>query len=105
MMNNYKGAVCVFVLFFSFITGTFSKTEGRILPGADCVHEYLPLLKGKRVALLVNQTSMVGKVHLLDTLLSMKVAVKKLFVPEHGFRGTADAGATIQNGTDARTGI
>ena len=73
--------------------------------GASQMKEYLPLLKGKKVALLINQTSVIDRTLLLDTLLSSGVQVVKVFVPEHGFRGTADAGAHISNETDARTGL
>lgn len=66
----------------------------------------LPKLKGKRVALMVNQSSLVGprQTHLLDTLLTSGVHVARVFVPEHGFRGTVDAGKYVRNGRDARTG-
>lgn len=73
--------------------------------GAECMEVYLPLLKGQRVALCGNQTSVVGKTHLVDTLLSCKVNLVKLFCPEHGFRGQAEAGATIVSGKDALTGL
>jgi uncharacterized protein YbbC (DUF1343 family) len=73
--------------------------------GAERMAEYLPLLQGKRVALLVNQTSRVGSSLLPDTLLRRGVKVVKLFVPEHGFRGTADAGAHVASGKDAKTGL
>ena len=75
--------------------------------GAEQTEKLLPLLEGKRVALVVNQTSVVGKhaTHLLDTLLSMKVNVKKVFAPEHGFRGNADAGETVKNGRDVKSGL
>jgi uncharacterized protein YbbC (DUF1343 family) len=76
-----------------------------ILPGAAQTAEYLPLLAGKRVALVINQTSEVNKVSLLDKLLDKGVAVKKIFIPEHGFRGNEDAGAHIANGTDSATGL
>jgi uncharacterized protein YbbC (DUF1343 family) len=79
-------------------------TEG-IETGARQMKEYLPLLKGKKVALLINQTSVVDGKLLLDTLLSSGVQVVKVFVPEHGFRGTADAGAHISNEVDTRTGL
>lgn len=75
-----------------------------IVSGAEQLSAYLPLLKGKRVGLVVNQTSMVGNVHLLDTLLVLKVAVEKIYAPEHGFRGTADAGEKIKDGIDTKTG-
>ena len=75
--------------------------------GAERMEELLPLLQGKRIALTVNQTSIVGpqQTHLLDTLLSLKVNVKKIFAPEHGFRGKADAGETIKNGKDVKSGL
>ena len=65
----------------------------------------LPLLNNKRVALVVNQTSMTGNTHLLDTLLASNINIKKVFAPEHGFRGNADAGETVKNGKDISTGI
>lgn len=67
----------------------------------------LPALQGKRVALMVNQSSVVGsaQVHLLDTLLSRGVDVRRIFVPEHGFRGTVDAGKYVKDGKDLRTGV
>ena len=80
-----------------------SKTVLRT--GAECMERYLPLLEGKRVALCGNQTSVVGKTHLVDTLLSQKVRLVKLFCPEHGFRGQAEAGATIKSGTDPISGL
>ena len=73
--------------------------------GADCMERYLPELEGKRVALCGNQTSMVGDVHLVDTLMSCHINLVKLFCPEHGFRGQAEAGATIASGKDPLTGI
>jgi uncharacterized protein YbbC (DUF1343 family) len=64
------------------------------------------MLKGKRVALLMNHTSIVGDSHsLLDTLHKLKVNIRKVFVPEHGLRGNADAGAQIKNGKDSVTGL
>lgn len=75
--------------------------------GAEQMEKLVPLLEGKRVALVVNQTSIVGQgqTHLLDTLLSLGVKVKKVFAPEHGFRGNADAGETIKNGHDVKSGL
>lgn len=78
-----------------------------IRTGAERMEKLLPLLEGKRVALVVNQTSIVGKAqtHLLDTLLALNVKVKKVFAPEHGFRGHADAGETVKNGHDTKSGL
>ncbi len=66
---------------------------------------YLPLLSGKRLGLVVNQTSTLGPTHLVDTLLSLGLDVQRIFAPEHGFRGEADAGARITDATDPRTGL
>lgn len=75
--------------------------------GAEQTEKLIPLLKGKRVALVVNQTSVVGPnhTHLLDTLLALKMDVRKVFAPEHGFRGNADAGETVKNGKDIKSGL
>jgi uncharacterized protein YbbC (DUF1343 family) len=78
---------------------------GSIMTGAEQADKYLPLLKNKRVALLINQTSVVEDELLLDALLKHKVKVVKIFVPEHGFRGSADAGAHISNSKDKKTGL
>ncbi|WP_445425565.1 exo-beta-N-acetylmuramidase NamZ family protein [Alishewanella sp. HL-SH06] len=76
-----------------------------LLTGAEQPAKYLPLLKGKRVGLLVNQTSVVDEQHLVDFLLAQNIQVVAIFAPEHGFRGNHDAGAAIANGTDSRTGL
>ena len=80
-------------------------SEAALRTGAERMEQYLPLLSGKRVALCGNQTSVVGTTHLVDTLLSRKVNLVKLFCPEHGFRGQAEAGATIASGKDPQTGL
>lgn len=76
-----------------------------ILPGAYQTSEYLPLLENKRVAVVGNQTSLINSTHLVDSLLSRGVKVVKVFSPEHGFRGDGDAGATIKDDVDAKTGL
>lgn len=73
--------------------------------GAEQLSLYLPKLQGKRVGMVVNQTSTVRSTHLVDTLLSHGVAIKTIFAPEHGFRGEADAGAHIKDAKDAKTGL
>lgn len=80
-------------------------TAGRIVPGAERLNVYLPLLKGKRVAVFANQTSMIGNTALVDTLLKRGVDIKVIFGPEHGFRGMADAGEKVGNAVDEKTGI
>lgn len=77
----------------------------KVVTGAEQMKWYLPMLKDKRVALVVNPTSMVGKTHLVDTLLKLKINVKKIFAPEHGFRGNAEAGANINTYIDKKTGL
>ncbi|WP_460513999.1 exo-beta-N-acetylmuramidase NamZ family protein [Cyclobacterium sediminis] len=82
--------------------------KAEILPGADRPEVYLPKLRGKKVALAVNQTSILpskGNMHLVDFLLGQGIEIKKVFVPEHGFRGKADAGEKVDNSIDSETGI
>ncbi len=67
--------------------------------------DYLQLIEGKRVGIVGNQTSIIGETHLVDTLLSLGVDIRKIYTPEHGFRGTADAGAKVNSGKDEKTGI
>lgn len=66
---------------------------------------YLPSLLGKRVGMIVNHTSVIGKTHLVDSLLSRGVTIKTIFAPEHGFRGQATDGETVSNGRDPRSGV
>lgn len=77
----------------------------KIIPGAERMEIYLPLLKGKSVGIFANQTSMVNNSHLVDTLVKCGIKVTKIFGPEHGFRGEADAGEQLGNVTDKKTGI
>lgn len=76
-----------------------------VMTGAQQVGEYLPMLSGKRIAVVANQTSVIGRSHLVDTLLAMGVNVKCVFGPEHGFRGQADAGEYLSDNTDPQTGL
>ncbi|MEG1573026.1 MAG: DUF1343 domain-containing protein, partial [Bacteroidales bacterium] len=65
----------------------------------------MPLLQGKRVGIVANQTSLIQGVHLLDTLLARNIQVVKIFSPEHGFRGEAEAGKYVDNSIDAKTAL
>ena len=86
-----------------------------IKTGAESTSLYLNLLKGKNIAVVANQTSVIEKIaaanekrvftHLVDSLLSLKIKIKKVFAPEHGFRGKADAGEIIKDGFDRKTGL
>lgn len=79
--------------------------RGEVTVGAGRPDVYLPVLEGKRVALLSNHTGMVGQEHVLDRLLAQGVDVRVIFSPEHGFRGSADAGEHVSSSTDPKTGI
>lgn len=73
--------------------------------GSERMEVYLPLLQNKYVALVANQTSLIGKMHLVDTLRSKGIKIIKVFSPEHGFRGQSDAGEHVASGVDEKTGI
>jgi uncharacterized protein YbbC (DUF1343 family) len=79
------------------------KPSNSITTGAEQLSEYLPLLKNKNVALVVNHTAVIKNTHLVDTLLSLNIKIKKIFAPEHGFRGKADAGEKVHNEVDEKT--
>jgi uncharacterized protein YbbC (DUF1343 family) len=82
-----------------------SGTKEIPVPGANQIDQYKHLIEGKSVAIVANQTSMVGKTHLVDTLSSLGINIRTIFAPEHGFRELADAGNTIEDGKDKVTGI
>ena len=90
---------------YSAPTSSSNSSEPRIIPAAERLDQYLPLLKGKTVAVFANHTSTVGNGHLVDTLMKSGVKIKVIFGPEHGFRGTADAGEKVENVVDKATGI
>ncbi len=91
----------------SFVLILFSTVlfAGKITAAAEQPGLYLPLLKDKRIALVVNHSSLLGKKHLVDTLLKHDVKVQKIFAPEHGFRGKEDAGVHVKNSRDTQTGL
>lgn len=80
-------------------------SAAEVVVGAARVNTYLPILKGKRVAIMSNHTGMVGKKHTLDIMLENGINVTTIFSPEHGFRGNADAGEKVKSGVDSKTGI
>ncbi|WP_297509862.1 DUF1343 domain-containing protein [Flavobacterium sp.] len=78
----------------------------KIQTGADNTSNYLPLLQQKRVGIVTNQAGLLSNnIHIVDYLISQQINVQKIFAPEHGFRGTADAGETIVDGKDTKTGL
>jgi uncharacterized protein YbbC (DUF1343 family) len=106
-----KFLVISFLLWFVFISPEKNETaktfhsKPPIKTGAEQTENYLPYLKGKRVAILANQASVIGKTHLVDSLRSLGINIVKVFGPEHGFRGKASAGVTVADEIDAATGI
>lgn len=93
----------LFILFSN--RNLFAQENNTALPGAYQMEQYVPLLKNKRVGIFTNHTAMVNDKHLIDTLLKLGISIKKIFTPEHGLRGTADAGEKTKSGTDSETGI
>ncbi len=98
----------LFILFFNTVS-LFSQVGIQlytsIITGAQQTEVYLPQLKNKKVAIVTNASGIISKRHLVDTLLKHKVKIVKIFGPEHGFRGTADAGEKVKSGKDALTNI
>ena len=99
---------------FLLLTGCEAKSQDvglqfidkeHYVSGALNIELYLPLLEGKNIGVVANQTSVIGDTHLVDTLLSRGVHITRIYTPEHGFRGTADAGAKVNSGKDEKTGI
>ena len=112
-MNKMNAFLTLLVLFFlQFSYGQLNKkstdpqfASTEVITGAERMEVYLSLLKGKRVGVFANQTSMVKGTHLVDTLRAKKINIVRIFGPEHGFRGTADAGEQVKDGVDKKTGI
>ena len=107
--KSVSSGILLAILMLSALTSCYARqpavNASQITTGAEQMDLYLPKLEGKNIALIVNQTSVIGSTHLVDTLLSRGIAVKKVFAPEHGFRGEADAGETVKNATDQKTGL
>ena len=82
-----------------------SSIQDPVVPGAERLDLYLTLLQGKSVGLTINQSSLVHGQHLVDVLLENHINIKRIYSPEHGFRGTADAGAKIDDQKDSLTGL
>jgi uncharacterized protein YbbC (DUF1343 family) len=108
--------ICSFIFFITACVSLSFKNDAavrkqpdyknsNIITGADQTEEYVPYLKGKRVGVLGNPTTIIGKKHLVDSLLSRGINIVKVFGPEHGFRGNASAGAIVKDDIDSATGI
>ena len=103
-MYRFLFTSSIFILFVFQLTVNCATNQG-IEPGAKSFSEYLPLITNRNVGLVVNQSAIVDNVHLVDTLLSLNVHVKRIFSPEHGFRGIGDRGELIANSTDTKSGL
>ena len=84
---------------------SIDKVRGKLRTGAEQTELYLPYLKGKRIGMVVNPTSVIGSTTVVDSLLALGVKIVKIFGPEHGFRGDASAGIHVDDSFDAKTGI
>lgn len=103
MVSNRIFFVVVFSFFFQ---KAFSQEHiGDIKTGAEQTQEYIPFLRNKNIAILANQSSIIGKVHLVDSLLTRGINILKVFGPEHGFRGITSAGVNVNDEKDEVTGI
>ena len=94
-----------FVFCLSFFMGNAQKKSLPILPGAFQTEKYLPLLKGKKVAVFANHTATINNTHIVDSLQKLGVNIVVAFGPEHGFRGNADAGEKVESYIDSATKI
>lgn len=102
---HMKHSIKYYLLAAWLILTSLTHGYAQIRTGAEQTEQYFPLIEGKRVALTVNQTSLIGEKHLLDSLYNIGIDITRIFAPEHGLRGEADAGATVKDGKDTRTGI
>lgn len=94
-----------FLSFFFMTCGKANNQDEKLVLGAERTTAYISGIEGKNVGLLINHTSMIGDTHLVDFLLQKNINIKKIFAPEHGFRGKADAGEKIEDNVDVKTGI
>ena len=102
-MKNSKYLFVLLIFFWSSCSG--QTNLAKMETGAEQTEKYLPLLKGKKVAIVANHTTNINGSHLVDSLLSSGVHIVKIFSPEHGFRGKADAGEHVHNYQDSKTGL
>lgn len=112
MILNTRKSTYLFILFISAVTVSFAQKSNplsKIYTGADQTQLYLSKLKGKNIAIVANQTSVIyngnNYTHIVDSLVSLKINIHKVFAPEHGFRGDADAGESVADGIDKKTEI
>lgn len=107
LMFKNKNLLLITLIFLGFVSCKAQNADKNCFKtGADRHELYLPLLQNKTVAMVTNQTGLLNdRTHLVDFLVRNKVKIKSIFAPEHGFRGDADAGEHVKNGTDKKTGL
>lgn len=111
VLVRFKSTYLILFLCIIFQGTSCAQNSSNIKVGAEQTSQYLKLLKGKKIAVVANQTSVIKNAnknkytHLVDSLLSMGVSVQKVFAPEHGFRGDADAAELVKDGLDTKTGL
>lgn len=106
-LSSFINKLTLALLFISLASPSFSQST-PVLTAAERPEAYLDLLQGKKIGIVANQTSILpgrDNQHIVDFLLENGISLKKVFVPEHGFRGTADAGEKVDNSVDAKTGL
>ncbi len=104
-MRFYIFLYLFFLTFYNAFSQVSSQAYASITTGAQQTAEYLPKLNNKKVAIVTNASGIIGNNHLVDTLLKHHIHIVKIFGPEHGFRGTADAGEKVKSGKDIKTNI
>ncbi|MEE2954069.1 MAG: DUF1343 domain-containing protein [Bacteroidota bacterium] len=93
------------IFLFILLIHYFEANSQNLKLGSEQTHKYLPLIEDKKVGIVANQTSIIGGTHIIDSLLSLRINISKIFTPEHGFRGDVDAGQYVKNEIDIKTGI
>ncbi len=96
---------CAYKPTASLINNEASGAPNKLKTGAEQTEKYLSYLKGKKIGIVSNKTSIIGKTHLVDSLHNLGINIVSVFGPEHGFRGNASAGTKVQDEIDSATGI
>jgi uncharacterized protein YbbC (DUF1343 family) len=107
MRFKYFLLICCLTFVVAKVVAQKKSTQNHIIPGADQTTLYLSLLKGKHIGMVVNQTSVIGArlTPVVDSLLKLGIDIKRIFGPEHGFRGNTSNGTTVDDSTDPKTGL
>ena len=108
-LNIIKLKISFFLILMTFSYLSFSQSNNKLIVGANRTELFLNHIEGLNVAVVANLSSKIKSntksIHLIDSLLKLNIKIKKVFSPEHGFRGEADAGEKVEDGIDQKTGI